>query len=55
MSMEGVADAFPHKSETALFRHRGDRGLSSTVGMYRMTIKHCLLRFYEDCRFENES
>ncbi len=40
-------------SETALFKQRGDRGLSSTVGVYRMAIKHCLIPFYEDCRFES--
>ena len=34
-------------SETTLFR--GDEGLSSTISIYRVTIKHCLIPYVKDC------
>ncbi len=53
MSPEDVADAFRTKimSETTLFR--GDGGVSSTVSLHRMAIKHCLIPFGEDCRIRD--
>ena len=35
-------------SETTLFR--GDWGLSSTISIYRVAIKHCLIPYVKDCR-----
>ena len=34
-------------SETTLFR--GDGGLSSTISIYRVAIKHCLIPYVKDC------